>query len=164
MKTRPLLPGILLAILTFFQPGCKPERTADLILINGKIVTVDKNFSIAEAVAVSSGRILAVGSTNKIKKLTGDNTKVIDLGGRTVIPGLIESHVHPESAAISELDSKIPDVHNIRQVLSWIKSQADAKQDGEWIIYPKLFFTRLTELRQRSLAGLIALPQKILCF
>ena len=144
----------LLIVFTLFQSGCKTDQPADLILINGKIITVDNKFSIAEAVAITGDRIVSVGTSKKIKKLSGDNTRVIDLGGKTVIPGLIESHVHPEQASTSELENKIPVVHNIDQLLAWIKSEADVKEKGEWIIFPKMFFTRLTELRQPSLAEL----------
>ncbi len=145
---------ILLIAFTLLQSGCKTDQPADLILINGKIITVDQKFSIAEALAVYGDKIVSVGTTGKIKKMAGDNTKIIDLNGKTVIPGLIESHVHPESASTSELEDKIPDVHNINQLLSWIKSQTQVKEKGQWIVFPKMFFTRLIELRQPSLAEL----------
>ncbi len=67
-------------------------RDADLILINGKILTVDTAFSMQQALAVRDGNITAIGATAEIRKLAGAKTKVIDLGGRTVIPGLIDSH------------------------------------------------------------------------
>lgn len=125
-----------------------------MLLINGKIITVDKNFSVEEAVAVKGDRITAVGSTREILGLSGKETKVIDLKGKTVIPGLIDAHLHPESAALSELHSKIPDLHTVGELLTWIRSQADGKKDGEWIIHPKLFYTRLEELRPPTLEEL----------
>ena len=154
MQRKSIFLVYLLTVFALMQPGCKPDQTADLILINGKIVTVDKKFSVAEAIALNGNKIVSVGTTNKIEKLAGENTKIIDLAGRTVIPGLIESHVHPESASTSELEDKIPDVHNINQLLSWIKLQVDVREKGEWIIFPKMFFTRLIELRQPSLSEL----------
>ncbi|MCW3107802.1 MAG: Exoenzyme regulatory protein AepA precursor, partial [Segetibacter sp.] len=132
----------------------KPSTYADLILLNGKIVTVDKHFTIAKAVAIRQDKIIAVGSDNEIRKFAGSKTKVIDLAGRTVVPGLIDFHAHPDGAAVSELDQQIPDVHTIPELLDWIKDQASIKKQGEWIIHPKLFFTRLKELRQPSLAEL----------
>src|SRR3982751_6534774 len=117
----------------------------DLILLNGKIITVDHHFSIAQAVAIRQDRIVAVGSTNEIRKFGNAKTKIIDLAGRTVVPGLIDFHTHPEGASVSELDEEIPDVHSIEDVLSWIKGQVALKKTGEWIRYPKLFFTRLAE-------------------
>jgi predicted amidohydrolase YtcJ len=67
---------------------------ADLLLINGKIITQDAASSVAEALAVEDGHISATGSSEQLRKLAGPSTKVIDLGGRTVIPGLIDSHIH----------------------------------------------------------------------
>jgi predicted amidohydrolase YtcJ len=141
-------------ILQLFLLANDPTSSADFIFLNGKIITVDQKFTIAEAVAIKKDKIIAVGSNKKIKKFAGSQTKIIDLKGRTVIPGLIDAHAHPESASVSELDEKIPDVHTIGELLHWIKSEAIKKKQGEWIIHPKLFFTRLKELRQPSLAEL----------
>lgn len=127
---------------------------ADIILINGKIVTVDNNFTIADAVAISEDKILSVGSNSQIRRLSGRKTQIIDLHGKTVIPGLIDSHLHPEMASLSELDEKIPDVHNINQLLTWIKEQTLVKEKGDWIIFPKLFSTRLSEMRNPALSEL----------
>ena len=76
-------------------------QSPETILVNGKIATVDPQFSIREALAVRDGKILATGKTADIKKLAGPGTKVIDLQGRTVIPGLIDSHLHAIRAALS---------------------------------------------------------------
>jgi predicted amidohydrolase YtcJ len=127
---------------------------ADLILSNGKIITVDKNFSIAEAVAISKDKIIAVGPNSQMKKFTSRETQIIDLHGKTVIPGLIDSHLHPETASLSELEEKIPDAHTIDELLSWIKAQADVKEKGKWIIHPKFFSTRLIEMRNPTLSEL----------
>src|SRR5438128_2699220 len=97
--------------------------TADLILYNGKIVTVDSDFSIYSAVAIKGDIILATGSDGEIKKLRGKNTRLINLQGKTVIPGLTDAHAHPESASVSELSEDIPDVHSINELLSWIQTQ-----------------------------------------
>jgi len=70
------------------------EPVADIILTNGKIVTVDDRFTIAQAVAIKGQRIVAVGKTADIRKRADKATKVIDLKGRTVIPGLIDNHAH----------------------------------------------------------------------
>lgn len=128
--------------------SCKKMATADIILINGKIITIDRNFTIAEAVAISGDTIMAVGTNESILKLTDDHTIKIDLEGKTVIPGIIDSHLHPESASLSELYDEIPDVKTINQLLDWLKSQAAKKKAGEWIIFPKFFSTRLSEMRQ----------------
>src|SRR5207248_7057767 len=76
-----------------------PLPAADLILFNGKIITVDQHFTICEAVAIKQNKILAIGSNREIKKLAGDKTEMIDLLGKTVVPGLIDFHAHPDGAA-----------------------------------------------------------------
>jgi predicted amidohydrolase YtcJ len=75
-------------------PALAQSVSADLILHNGKIVTLDKRSSIAQAVAIRDGKFLAVGSDADVKRFSGAATKVIDLGGRTVVPGLNDSHTH----------------------------------------------------------------------
>jgi len=131
-----------------------PAQSADLIFINGKIITVDDKFSIVNAIAIEKDKIIAVGPNDEIIKLAGDRTQIIDLEGKTLIPGIIEAHLHPEWASVSELENIIPDVHSIDELLKWIQSQAQIKKQDEWIIHPKLFFTRLKEMRQPTLAEL----------
>src|SRR5216683_4925403 len=70
------------------------SQSADTVLVNGKILTVDNQFSTREAIAVRDGKIVVVGSDVDVRKLAGPKTRVIDLQGRTVIPGLIDSHMH----------------------------------------------------------------------
>jgi predicted amidohydrolase YtcJ len=143
-----LLTGIGIVSLIFIL-GCSPgKQGADTILYNGKIITVDKNFSLAEAVAIRNGKFLAVGTNKEILKLTGDSTRIIDLKGYTVIPGLIEGHAHPIDASQSEYFEKIPDLNTIRDLLEWIGHEIRIKKPGEWIIHPKFFITRLRDMRQ----------------
>ena len=134
--------------------SCNQHQIADTILTNGKIITVNKDFSIAEAIAIKEGKIIAVGSNKEINEFLDTDTKVIDAKGRTVIPGLIDAHCHPENASLSELDGEIPDVHSVAELLSWIRSQVELKNKGEWIVFKRMFYTRLIDLRQPSLAEL----------
>ena len=134
--------------------SCSSANNTDMILHNGKIITVDDSFSIAQAVAIENARIIAVGTDAEIGKLARKTTKIIDLGGRSVIPGLIDAHLHPESASLSELDDAIPDLHSIADLLDWIKKQTEIRDKNEWIIHPKLFFTRLRDMRQPGLEEL----------
>src|ERR1044072_8604767 len=81
----------------------------DLVLHPGKIVTVDGQLTVAQAVAVKSGKIVAVGSDSAILQAErGPRTEVIDLQGRTVLPGLVDAHVHALEAALSEFRGPIP--------------------------------------------------------
>jgi len=152
-----VLPIVLAALFIFFT-GCTPEhpakQTADSIYYNGKIVTVDSASSIFRAVAVRGERFLAVGSNEEIGRLAGPQTKKINLEGRTVIPGLIEAHAHPERASLSEMEGPLPNPRTVKECLDWIRGQARVKPPGEWIIHPKLFPTRLLELRPPTLEEL----------
>jgi predicted amidohydrolase YtcJ len=133
-------------LLLFILIGCSPREadyarslavrtSADLVLRGGKIVTVDDAFSIKEAVAIRDGRFAAVGSDGEIRDYIGPNTRVIDLGGRTVIPGLIDSHIHATVAGLSwdaelhwELNRTLAD--GLRQIAAAVKS----KKAGSWIV------------------------------
>jgi predicted amidohydrolase YtcJ len=158
-----LIPKLCLAVqinLLFLLFSCTPAVTPDMILYNGKIITVDAKSTIAQAVAVKDSKITAVGTNDEIKRMVGSQTKVIDLKGKTVVPGLYDAHCHPEMASVSELEEKIPDIHNIAELMSWIKSETEIKKPGEWIIMPKMFFTRLRELKPPTLAQLDSLAPK----
>src|SRR5262245_43486628 len=76
-------------------------QTPDTVLLNGKVVTLDSRSTTQEAIAVADGHIIAVGAAADIRKLAGPATRVIDVRGRTVIPGLIDSHLHAIRAALS---------------------------------------------------------------
>ena len=81
--------------------GIASAQTADAILFNGKILTVDKDFATQQALAITDGKILATGTSAAMKKLAGKTAKLIDLGGRTVIPGLTDGHIHGIRAALT---------------------------------------------------------------
>ena len=107
----------------------------DMVLLNGKVVTVDDYFSIAQAVAVSGERIAAVGGDTEIRALAGPGTTVIDLRGRTVIPGLIDNHNHvirateywPNEARLDGVTSRI-------EALSILEAKASTLPPGEWLM------------------------------
>jgi predicted amidohydrolase YtcJ len=120
---------------------------ADLILHNGKIVTVDSKFSVQQAVAVAGGKITAVGSNASVLKERGPSTKVIDLAGRTVLPGLIDSHVHALGAGLSEFREPLPPLDSFAAIRSYIRARAAKTPKGAWIVVPRTFPTRLKEMR-----------------
>ncbi len=123
------------------------QPRADLILHHAKIVTVDKQFTIHQAMAVQGGRILRVGSNEHVLQSQGPQTKLLDLNGKTVLPGLIDSHVHPTGACMTEFDHPIPDMESIQDVLDYVKARAKASAEGEWITVDQVFITRLREQR-----------------
>jgi predicted amidohydrolase YtcJ len=120
---------------------------ADLILHNGKVVTVDPEFSIRQAVAVKAGKIVAVGASQTVLAERGPHTRVIDLHGRMVLPGLFDSHVHPLSAGLSEFRAPLPPLDSLPAVQSYIRAMAAKTPKGQWIVVPRTFPTRLSELR-----------------
>jgi predicted amidohydrolase YtcJ len=113
----------------------QPDLSAhpDTILINGNIVTVDAEFSVANAVAVRAGRILAVGTNDDIKHLAGSSTTVVDLEGRTVLPGLIDTHAHVERAGLLKYTVQLDDVTTVAQALARISEYAARTPKGKWI-------------------------------
>ena len=123
------------------------ERPADLVVLNGKVVTVDAKFSTAEAAAVRDGVFVFVGSSADVRKHVGEKTRVIDAKGKTVIPGLIESHVHATGAARGEALQPFVQLGSIGEIQEWVRRQAKKTDKGEWIQAPRVDITRIKELR-----------------
>jgi predicted amidohydrolase YtcJ len=106
----------------------------DTILLNGKIITVDDRFSIAQAIAVRGDRFVAVGTNQEITKLAGPNTRRIDLRGRAVVPGLIDNHAHfMEEGAYWQLELRLDGVESRKQALEMIRARAQSRKPGEWV-------------------------------
>lgn len=109
---------------------------ADLVLLNGRIVTVDAEGSVAEAVAVRGSRIEAVGSDEALSMYIGEETVVMDLEGKTVLPGLIDSHMHPGSYGAFKLRGVQcgPDLKSIHELLMVLKGKAESTSEGRWVL------------------------------
>src|SRR5215472_10330884 len=107
-------------------------QPADTVLTNGKIVTVDNRFTIAEALAIHGGRIVAVGTTADIEKLKGPQTRTINLGRRTVIPGLIDNHAHWVRAAEHD-ELRFDGVTSRAKAIELLAERVRAAKPGEWI-------------------------------
>jgi predicted amidohydrolase YtcJ len=135
-------------------------QAPDLILHHGKIATVDNRFSIAEALAIRGGKITLVGHNDAVLATKGDATKLIDLDGKFVMPGLIDSHTHPTGAAMHEFDHPVPDMETIADVLAYIKARADSLPEGSGISVRQIFITRLKEQRYPTRAELDAVAPK----
>ena len=116
------------AILRAQQPA------PDIILTNGKIVTVDERFTIAQGLAISRDRIVAVGTTADITKLAGPNTRRIDLAGKTVIPGLIDNHMHLLRAGTTwQLELRLEGITSRTRAIELLRARAAAVGPGEWV-------------------------------
>ena len=118
---------------------------ADLVLYNGKILTADTedpaNFTIAEAVAIYDGKFVAVGNSQQALEFAGPSTRRIDLAGKTVLPGMIETHLHVNSQTVSHhlersLDTTDPPLQwrSKQEGLAQLRTLALQKKAGEWII------------------------------
>ena len=138
---------IAIAITLLFAPLIRAADPADLIVHNAKIVTVDAKFTTAEAIAIHKGRIVAVGKNPDVLAFKGPQTKVIDAGGKTVLPGLYDSHVHPMGAAISEANAPLPLLQSLPEVFQFLREKVKSTPKGEWIVIRYAFPTRLKEAR-----------------
>lgn len=132
--------GIITLVVLMCPPTANtqgPSATmADLALINGKIVTVDRAFSVAEAVAIKDGKILETGTNAAIRALTGPGTRTINLQGKTVIPGLIDSHLHGLRAGLRwPQEVRLDQAKSIADVLAAVKSKVAALPPGrQWVL------------------------------
>ncbi len=151
---RAQLAGARLCLLLFGLATHVAWADPSLILYNGKVVTVDREFSIAEAVAISGDRITAVGTNGEVRSLAASDTRLVDLEGKTVLPGLIDTHTHPLGAALYEFDHAVPEMETVADVLDYFRQRARVVPEGSWIRLQQVFITRLREQRYPTRAEL----------
>ena len=128
-----VLRGVALVLLFVVALPVFAAGRADLILVNGKIVTVDDQFRIAQAIAIKDQRIVAVGKTAGIAKLADAGARKIDLKGKTVIPGLIDNHTHWVRAAEHD-EVRFDGVTSRQRALKMLAERIHAARPGEWIV------------------------------
>ncbi len=138
---------IFASLLLCLTISAAAQQTADTIYFNGKIVTLWEAHPIVEAVAIRGSRFLAAGTNREVLRTAGARTKKIDLHGRTVLPGLIDSHTHPISAALSEWDAALPAFNSIADIQGYIRERAARLPKDRVILVPKVFAPRLKERR-----------------
>lgn len=133
MRTFTALGGVLLALL--ISAGVRAQQTADTIVTHGKILTVDASFRTVEALAITNGRIVATGTSADIARYAGRNTRVIDVGGATVIPGLIDNHFHFTRAVDTwHEQARFEGVDSRREALRILAARAASLRPGDWIM------------------------------
>ena len=135
---RRVLPAALLVTASLGRAalgqGPGGAAPADVVLTNGKIITVDDRFSIAQAVAVRGDRIAAVGSSAEIARLAGPNTRRIDLMGRAVVPGLIDNHAHfMEEGVLWTVELRLDGIETRKRAIELIAAKAKSLPAGQWV-------------------------------
>ena len=120
---------------------------ADLVLLNARVLTVDAKFSVAEALAVRDGRFAAVGANEAIRRLVGPSTTVIEGRGRTVVPGIIDTHVHSLEVATAEATQPFRNLRSVADIQAWLKEETARRPAGTWLWTPRTYPTRLREHR-----------------
>ena len=122
--------GVIVASLA---PSAQ-QAAPDTILTNGKVITVDDQFRIAQAVAIRGDRFVAVGTNQEITQLAGPNTRRIDLQGRSVVPGFIDNHAHfQEEGAYWSLEFRLDGVDSRARALEMLRAKADSLPAGQWV-------------------------------
>src|SRR3989441_2045106 len=123
--------SILLSSLTPSLP--LPAEPADLVLINCNIYTVNEKQPRAEAIAVKGDRIVFVGSNANAKRFQGRGTRVIDLHGETVVPGMTDAHYHFIGVGQREMNLNLEGITNLEDFLAKVKERVDRAKPGEWV-------------------------------
>ncbi len=124
----------LLAGLVMTTLGCSPPQHAEVVFKNGSIYTVDGQMNKVEAVAISNGKFIAVGTNAQVVPLISESTQVIDLAGKTVVPGLIDSHYHFIGVGKREFNLNLDGATSMQDFLSRIQAEVATKNSGEWVI------------------------------
>ncbi len=124
-------------------------NTIDLLLINGNVLSLDDSNTCAQAVAIQDGFIVGIGATEELSLMAGEGTRIIDLRGKTVVPGFVESHNHFLSRGIlmSQIDCGTPPNVCIADILEKVAQKAQNTTKGQWILGTKYDDTLLAEMR-----------------
>lgn len=134
MRTRSTLVGVYLSMTVVLSLGCGPGlEPADLVLRNGKIVTVDDTNPVAQALAVRGNEIVAVGTNDEVDAYRSEMTTVIDLDGQLAIPGFIEGHGHFLGVGNSQMQLRLMDTQNWEEVVSVVAAAVEQAQPGQLI-------------------------------
>lgn len=134
MRTRSTLVGVYLSMTVVLSLGCGPGlEPADLVLRNGKIVTVDDTNPVAQALAVRGNEIVAVGTNDEVDAYRSEMTTVIDLDGQLAIPGFIEGHGHFLGVGNAQMQLRLMDTQNWEEVVSVVAAAVEQAQPGQLI-------------------------------
>src|SRR5262245_5400131 len=126
---------------------CDLAAGAEVVFHNGKVVTQWRQNPVAQAFLISDNRFVKVGSNREVLAVAKPGTKRVDLQGRTVLPGLNDSHTHPIGAALSEFDGPVPVMRSISDVQAYLKKLAGERPPAKLLFVPKVYSTRLIDRR-----------------
>jgi len=132
-----LLRSLLAGVLYAGMAGAATVESADTLFVNGRVLTLDAAGTEVQAIAVRDGRILATGSTRKLRKLAGPKTEIVDLQGRTVLPGFVDGHAHTALAVRMierYLDGRYATTPSVAVLLEKIAARASTAPAGDWLI------------------------------
>ncbi len=135
--------------LSVSSPVATQERlTADLVVISAKIITVGDRNPRAEALAIRDGKFVVVGSDVEIRSLIGPNTQIIDAGGKTLVPGFVDAHMHPGptypvTSRLGRVDLSPDNVPRMQDVVAALRGKASITPEGEWVIGTRYQDTKL---------------------
>src|SRR5204862_5445983 len=133
--------SVALIAAGLFAQSPATQLSPDTIYYNAHIVTMWSDHPDVEAVAIRGDRFIAAGSNADVRKLAASTTREVDLAGRTVLPGLQDSHTHPIAAALSEQDRPVPVMHSITDILAHIRNMSDVTPPDGLIFVPKVYST-----------------------
>ena len=125
---------LYLSIFGLFFSCNTHQQLADTIFINGNIYTMSEKMTKAEAIAVSGGKILDVSDNTNILKYKGDQTKIIDLEGKTMTPGFIDSHAHFLGLGYSKMNLDLMKATSYEEIVQKVQERVSQVQPGEWIV------------------------------
>src|SRR3984957_20835115 len=125
---------LVAALAAVVTASAAQAQSADTVLVNGEVITLDPRSSVAQAIAIGDGSVLATGTDEDARKRADAHTKVVDLGGRTVIPGLMDSHIHALRAGLTyAVEVSWIGVPSLAKGLDIIREAARTAKPGAWI-------------------------------
>lgn len=144
----------LVVALHWFGLPANAQEPADFVLLGGKVHTFDANGTVAEAVAVRGEKIVYVGNDEVATAHIGPNTNIYRAAGRTVIPGINETHVHAIGVAHGEAVQPFKQLNSIAEIQDWAREEARTHPAGQWVRLPRVDITRIHERRMPTRAEL----------
>jgi len=145
----------LIAIVSISLLACAPgEEPADLVLMHGRIVTMDAAYPEATALAARNGKLVAVGTEREIDSFIGPDTEVIDLGGKLAVPGLIEGHAHFLSLGRAKMRLDLNGVADHDEIVAMVEAAVAESEPGQWILGRGWHQEKWTSTPQPNVSGL----------